>query len=81
MRHLALRVAGRLEQEIRAYPRVYAGFYRILNRKQAVRALVGRTKAGVRGGGASVRATSVQEPELLRRQREATVAARLGLRS
>jgi hypothetical protein len=78
-RHLLLRAAARLEQEIRAYPRVYRAFYEALNRCGPVRDLVGRTKAGVRGGGATSRPPAVVEPALLRARREAAVAARLGL--
>jgi hypothetical protein len=78
-RALVLRAAARLEQEIRAYPRVYAAFYAALTRNRTARTLVGRAKAGVRGGGAAVRTAAVEEPALLRRRREAAVAARLGL--
>lgn len=73
-------LAARVEQEIRAYPRVYTAFYGVLTRNAWVRDLVGRTKAGVRGGGALAHASAVQEPTVLRERREAAVAARLGLR-
>ena len=79
-RHLLLRVAARAEQEIRAYPRVYAAFYGALTRNRPGRGLGGRTKAGVRGPGAAARPHGVAEPALLRAQREQAVAQRLGLR-
>lgn len=80
LRSLAVRAAARAEQEIRAYPRVHSAFYTALTRNKTVRDLVGRAKAGVRGGGAPAHAPSVAEPALLRARREAAVAARLGLR-
>ena len=79
MKALALRAAGRLEQEIRAYPRVYRVFYTALTHNRAVRTVVGRAKAGVRGGGAAAHTSAVEEPAVLRARREAAVAARLGL--
>lgn len=79
-RDAALRVAARLEQEIRAYPRVYSAFYAAMTRNRAIRDLVGRAKAGVRGGGAGAHSATVAEPPLLQARREAAVAARLGLR-
>lgn len=78
-RHLLLGAAARVEQEIRAYPRVYRAFYTVLTRYPPVRDLVGRAKAGVRGGGAASQSPGVVEPALLRGRREAAVAARLGL--
>lgn len=79
-RRLALRVAARAEQEIRAYPRLYSAFYAALTRNRRVRELVGRTKDGVRGGGAQLSRPTVQEPAALRALREDAVARRLGLR-
>jgi hypothetical protein len=75
-----LRVAARAEQEIRAYPRVYDAFYRVLTRHDTVRRLVGRTKAGVRSRGDAV-ATGDRAPEAeaVTEARERTVARRLGL--
>lgn len=80
LKTLALRAAARAEQEIRAYPRVHSAFYTALTRNKVVRDLVGRAKAGVRGGGAPAHASSAEEPALLRGRREAAIAARLGLR-
>lgn len=81
IRSAVLRTASRAEQEIRAYPRLYAAFYNLLTRSPAVRELVGRAKAGVRGGGGEgATSRTVSEPPLLRARREAAVAHRLGLR-
>lgn len=74
------RLASRLEQEIRAYPRVYGAFYRALNASPAVRRTVGRVKTAVREGSMRSAAPASQPPltEGDRRRRTAT-AARLGL--
>jgi hypothetical protein len=75
-----LRVAARAEQEIRAYPRVYDGFYRALTRNAVVRRVVGRAKAGVRSRD-DPGATGDQAPEAaaVAEARDRTVARRLGL--
>lgn len=77
---VVLRVAARAEQEIRAYPRVYDVFYRVLTRNNAARRLVGRTKAGVRSRDDNG-ATGDQAPEAtaVAEARERTVSRRLGL--
>ena len=77
---LSWRTASRLEQEIRAYPRVYRTFYRALSASPTVRAAVGRIKTGVREGSTRA-APEPWQPPLTdgdRRRRTAT-AARLGL--
>lgn len=79
LKGLTIRAAARAEQEIRAYPRVHSAFYTALTRNKAVRDLVGRAKARVRGGGVAAYASSGEEPPLLRARREAAVARRLGL--
>jgi hypothetical protein len=74
------RGAARIEQEIRAYPRVYSAFYRTLNASPAARRAVGRVKSRVRHGGAVPGATRSHAPRTLADQcREHAVAVRLGL--
>lgn len=73
-------MAARLEQEIRSYPRLYSGFYTVLNRYEPLRRLAGRVKDDVRRGWEAPTPSSLEEPALLRARREAAVAARLGLR-
>jgi hypothetical protein len=74
-------VASRAEQEIRAYPRVYAAFYRALNTSPAVRRAVGVVKSGVReDGSAAAVDTTLDPPDSRYRDRRLTaVATRLGL--
>lgn len=76
----AVRSVSRIEQEIRAYPRLYAAFYSALNASPAVRRTVGKVKTGVREDGTHV----VQEVQdgplgLAERRRSAATAVRLGL--
>jgi hypothetical protein len=81
VRALAVRAAARAEQEIRAYPRLHAGFYAVITRNPALRNLAGKAKTRVRGA-ASPLARPVfllEDPEVQDRRRTA-VAARLGLR-
>lgn len=80
-RALGVRVASRMEQEIRAYPRVYRGFYALMGRSARLRVLAGGYKDRVRASAAEVvpagRLRDIPDP--LRPQRERAVAARLGL--
>lgn len=76
-----VRTASRLEQEIRAYPRVHATFYRALARSARVRALVGITKAAVRGeAGQAAAPPDLEESPLVLRRRFDGAAQRTGLR-
>jgi hypothetical protein len=75
------RGAARVEQEIRAYPRVYMAFYRALNASPTVRRAVGRVKSRLRHGGAAPGAIRPQAPQTLADQRrEQAITVRLGLR-
>lgn len=77
---MAVRAAARVEQEVRAYPRMYDAFYRALNRSPRIRALVGRAKVEVRSAGlAAARPQEPPESPVVRQRREAAVARRLGL--
>ncbi len=80
LRTAAVRSASRVEQEIRAYPRLYAAFYRALNARPAVRRIVGKVKTGVREDGTHV---AQQPPDgplgLAERRRSTATAVRLGL--
>ena len=58
LRRLAVAVAARAEQEIRAYPKAYDLFYRALTRSSRVSALAGRIKDGVRAGTSSTSAAA-----------------------
>lgn len=74
--------AARLEQEIRAYPRVYSAFYRTLNASPAVRRGVGRVKRRVRQDGRPLSAPAgAPALTLALQRREQVTAVRLGLRS
>lgn len=78
-RDLAVALAARAEQEIRAYPRAYDLFYRALTRSSRVSALVGRAKDGVRAGTAT--AGSAREPAdvpLVHERRVVAARRRLG---
>jgi hypothetical protein len=77
---VAIRVAARAEQEIRAYPRLHNAFYTAVTRNPALRHLAGRARDRVRGAEAGRGAAPVagQEPEVEARRR-AAVAHRLGL--
>lgn len=80
VRSAGWRVAGRVEQEIRAYPRVYLAFYRVLNASPAIRRGVGIVKAGVRGDGTTVPVAAASgPPDLAVQRRRAATAERLGL--
>jgi hypothetical protein len=80
-RAILWRGAARVEQEIRAYPRMYSAFYRILNASPAARRAVGRVKSRVRHGRAVPGGTRSQAPQTLADQRrEHATAVRLGLR-
>jgi hypothetical protein len=49
-----VRLAARIEQEVRAYPRLYAAFYGLVTAHPRARALMGRARDEVRavdGGG------------------------------
>lgn len=82
MKALGVRVAARLEQEIRSYPRLHRGFYVLITRNPVVRDLAGRVKDRVRGSGDTPTAEAVPaEPADLQARRLAGVAARLGLRT
>lgn len=78
-RNLALRTAARLEEEIRAYPRIYGIFYTAMTRNRTLRNTVGRAKAAVRDAGSGPHASTAVEPALLRSRREQAVGARLGI--
>lgn len=76
-----VRTAARLEQEIRAYPRVHATFYRVLTRSARVRGLVGNAKAAVRGEAGRAMATpELKESQLVLQRRFESAARRTGLR-
>lgn len=75
-----VRAASRLEQEIRAYPRVHATFYRVLTRSARVRALVGTTKAAVRGESGQAAPSELDESPLVLSRRLDGAARRTGLR-
>lgn len=77
-RQAVLSVASRVEQEIRAYPRAHAAFYRVITRNARVRDAVGRVRDGVRASPGVVDVVPT-DPEVVARRREAAVAARLGL--
>lgn len=81
MKLLVLRAASRAEQEIRAYPRVYTTFYRVLGASPVVRRAIGRAKAGVRENGSRPAPSPVGGASLglAERRREAATAVRLGL--
>lgn len=78
-RALLWRTASRAEQEIRAYPRVYAAFYRALGASPAVRRAVGRVKTGVREDVAPTATTAAPPLTPAERRRHEAVATRLGL--
>ena len=73
-------LAGRAEQEIRAYPQLHRAFYSLVVRSPALRAAAGRAKDSVRvaAGGTAVEPAPTDEPDVVRRRLQAT-AARLGL--
>lgn len=77
-RRLVIRLASRVEQEIRAYPRAHAAFYRVITRNARVRDAVGRVRDGVRAT-PGVEHTAPTDPDVVARRREAAVAVRLGL--
>lgn len=80
LRAAAWRTASRAEQEIRAYPRLYAAFYRVLAARPGVRRAVGRVKNGVREDGTRAGVPAVATPDTRGDQRRrASVALRLGL--
>lgn len=79
-RALAVRLASRAEQEIRAYPRLYAAFYKAVTSNPTARDLVGRAKDQVRSSGLPpvLLTPLAEEPEVASRRRSG-VAARLRL--
>lgn len=80
-RTVARRVVARAEQEVRAYPRAYALFYRVLTASPAVRAVVGRLKADLREDGTGVLgpAPGTWPTTAAELRRTTAVATRLGI--
>lgn len=73
-------LASRLEQEIRAHPRLHDAFYRLATRTPLFNSTVGRAKAAVRGAQADqVAVLRPEDSPRVNARREAAVAASLGL--
>jgi hypothetical protein len=79
LRSSLLRIAGWAEQEVRAHPRLYKGFYGTVNRSSLLRSTAGRLKHGVRSRGDDARVRVTADPTQAAARRLAAVAARLGL--
>lgn len=80
-RTLVRRLVSRAEQEVRAYPRAYAVFYRALTASPAVRSVVGRLKTDLRQDGTgAISPPAEQWPLTAAEARRATATAtRLGI--
>ena len=77
-RGLAVALAARAEQEIRAYPKAYDLFYRALTRSSRVSGLAGRVKNLVRAGTTSASAAAPADAPLVHQRRVAAARQRLG---
>ncbi len=66
-------LVGTVEQEIRAYPRLYASFYAVVTRSAATRALAGRAKDLVRNQHAAAPRATLDVPDqaMVHRRRQA----------
>lgn len=82
LRRLAVRTALAVEQEVRAHPRLYAAFYRGINRSDLARGVVGAVKARARSRSWQQGAlTQVHDAPLVAAERRRSVALQLGLAS
>jgi hypothetical protein len=74
-----VRVVAWAEQEVRAHPRLYTGFYGAINRSPRLRHLAGRLKLRVRGRAGRASESRPADPTGAAARVRTATAARLGL--